>query len=53
MNLTLLAALTLLVAWGVLVFAAHVGGGPVHLLYAAAVILLARRIVAGAPRFLS
>jgi hypothetical protein len=53
MNLTLVAAITLLLLWGVLVFGAHNGSGPVHVLYAAAVVLLARRIIVGAPRFLS
>ena len=53
MNLTLLAALALLLAWGVLVFAARIGAGWVHLFYALGVILLARRIVTGAPRFRS
>jgi hypothetical protein len=52
-NLTLLSAIALLVAWGTLVFVAHQGSGPVHLLYAAAVILFARRIITGAPRFRS
>ncbi len=53
MNLTLVAAITLLLLWGVLVFGAHNGSGPVQVLYAAAVVLLARRIIVGAPRFLS
>ncbi|HYK81670.1 MAG TPA: hypothetical protein VEU55_00875 [Gemmatimonadales bacterium] len=53
MNLTLVGALALLLIWGVLVFGAHVGSGPVHLLYAAAVVLVARRILVGAPKFLS
>jgi hypothetical protein len=53
MNLTLISAIALLVAWIVAVFVAHVGSGPVHLLYAAAVVLLARRVVAGARGFLS
>ncbi len=53
MNLTLVAAITLLLAWGALVFGAHVGSGPVQLLYAASVVLFARRIVVGAPKFLS
>ena len=53
MNLTLLGAVTLLVAWIVLVFGAHIGTGPVHLLYAVAVVLFARRVLAGAPKFLS
>ena len=53
MNLTLVAAIILLLLWGGLVFVAHLGAGPVHLLYAVAVILFARRVVAGAPQFLS
>ena len=32
MNLTLISAIALLVAWIVIVFVAHVGSGPVHLL---------------------
>ncbi len=53
MNLSLIAAIGLLLLWGIIVFGAHNGDGPVHVLYAAAVILFARRIIAGAPRFLS
>ena len=53
MNLTLVAAIALLLLWGILVFAAHHGSGPVQLLYALAVILFARRIIGGAPKFLS
>jgi hypothetical protein len=53
MNLTLIAAVVLLLVWGILVFVLHLGQGPVHLLYAAAAILFARRIVVGAPKFLS
>lgn len=53
MNLTLLSAIASLVAWGVLVFVAHQGGGPLQLLYAAAMILFARRIIVGAPSFRS
>jgi hypothetical protein len=53
MNVTLITAIALLVAWGVLVFAAHVGAGPVHLLYAASALLFARRILTGAPTFRS
>jgi hypothetical protein len=53
MNLTLAAATGLLLLWGMLVFGAHIGSGSVHLLYAAAVILFARRTVVGAPKFLS
>jgi len=53
MNVTLVAAIVLLGAWAALVFGAHLGSGPVQLLYAAAVILLARRVIVGAPKFLS
>ena len=53
LNLTLLAAVVMLLAWFLLVFVSHVPSGAVHLLYAAAVILLARRILVGAPRFVS
>lgn len=53
MNLTLLAAIACLVAWLLLVFMAHIGSGPVHLLWAVAVLLFARRVLAGAPKFRS
>ena len=53
MNLTLVAAVALLLLWGVLVFVAHNGSGPAQVLYAAAVVLFARRIIVGAPKFLS
>lgn len=43
----------MLLAWFVLVFASHVPSGSVHLLYAASMILFARRILVGAPRFVS
>jgi hypothetical protein len=49
----MISAIILLVVWIILVYAAHVGSGAVHLLYALAMILVARRIAAGAPRFLS
>ena len=53
MNLTLISATVLLVAWILVLFVGHVGSGPVHLLYATAVVLFARRVVAGARGFLS
>jgi hypothetical protein len=53
MNLTLAAAIALLLLWGTLVFAMHLGSGSVQVLYAAAVILFARRVIVGAPKFLS
>ena len=53
MNLTLVAAIACLAAWLALVFVAHIGSGPVQLLWAAAVLLFARRALAGAPRFRS
>lgn len=43
----------MLLVWVLLVFAAQVPSGAVHLLYAGAIILIARRILAGAPRFVS
>ena len=53
MNLTLLAAVVMLALWIVLGFVAPIPAGWVHLLYAGAMVLLARRVMAGAPRFLS
>lgn len=53
MNLTLSAAVVMLLAWGVLVFGLEAASGTVHLLYAGAVVLFARRALVGAPRFLS
>jgi len=53
MNLTLVAAIALLVLWGTLVFGMHLGSGPVQVLYALAMVLFARRIIVGAPKFLS
>lgn len=52
MNLTLLAAVLMLLVWIVLVVS-QVPSGAMHLLYAAAVILFARRILVGAPKFVS
>ena len=49
----MLAAVAMLVAWFLLLFVAHVPSGTIHLLYAAAIILIARRILVGAPRFVS
>lgn len=52
MNLSLVAAIVSLGLW--LVLLVHqVPNGFIHLLYAGAVILLVRRIVVGAPKFLS
>ncbi|HKW42045.1 MAG TPA: hypothetical protein VJN39_12415 [Gemmatimonadales bacterium] len=51
--MTLVTAIALLVLWAVLVFGLHNGSGPVQLLYAIGVILMARRILVGAPKFLS
>jgi hypothetical protein len=49
----LLAAVVMLLAWAVLLFVAHVPSGTIHLLYAGAMILFARRALLGAPRFVS
>jgi len=43
----------MVVAWILLVFVAQVPSGSVHLLYAGAVILFARRVLVGAPTFVS
>lgn len=53
MNVTLLTALVLLAAWAVLLFGFHSASGNIHLLYAAAAVLIARRILVGAPSFRS
>ena len=53
MNITLLAAVVMLLVWLLLVFVAQVPSGAIHLLYAGAMILFARRLLAGAPRFVS
>ena len=53
MNLTLLAAVGILIVWIVLVFVARVPSGWVHVCYVTAVLLCARRILVGAPKFLS
>jgi hypothetical protein len=43
----------MLLAWILLLFVAHVPSGTIHLLYAGAMVLFARRILIGAPRFVS
>jgi hypothetical protein len=53
LNLTLIAAVTMLLVWLVLVFILQVPSGAVHLFYAGGVILIARRMLIGAPRFVS
>ena len=53
MNVTLVTAVVLIVAWLLLVFVAQVPTGYVHLLYAGAVMLCARRVLVGAPSFRS
>jgi hypothetical protein len=53
MNVSLLAAVAMVVGWIALVFVAQVPSGWVHLLYVGAVLLFARRILVGAPRFVS
>jgi hypothetical protein len=49
----LLGAVAMALAWLVLVFVSHVPSGAVHLLYAVSIMLFARRILVGAPRFVS
>jgi hypothetical protein len=53
MNLTLLAAVTMVLVWLTLVYIVQVPSGWIHLLYIGAVTLFARRILVGAPRFIS
>lgn len=53
MNLSLVLALVSLVVWIILGFVSPVPAGWVHLFYAASVLLIVRRILLGAPRFLS
>lgn len=53
MNLTLISAVTLLLVWLAVLVVAAPAPGAAHLLYAGAVVLFARRVVVGAPKFLS
>ncbi|MGH7700738.1 MAG: hypothetical protein ACREMJ_09520 [Gemmatimonadales bacterium] len=53
MNLTLLAAVVMLLLWIVLAIVLALPAGWVHGFYAAGWILLARRVVVGAPQFRS
>lgn len=43
----------MLLTWLLLLFVVQVPSGSIHLLYAGAVILFARRALIGAPRFVS
>jgi hypothetical protein len=43
----------MLLVWLLLLVVAQLPSGAMHLLYAAAIILFARRILVGAPRFVS
>lgn len=53
MNLTVLFGVVSLVVWVLLAFVVAVPAGWVHLFYAAAVVLFARRVMVGAPEFRS
>jgi len=53
MTLSLVLAIASLVVWIVLGFVVAIPAGWPHLFYAAAVILIARRVIVGAPKFLS
>ncbi len=53
MNLTVVFGIVSLVVWIVLAFVVAVPAGWVHLFYAGAVVLFARRVIAGAPQFRS
>ena len=50
MNLSLLGACVMLLTWIALVFVVQEPSGWIHLLYAGAVLLFARRILLGPPR---
>jgi len=50
MNLSLVCAIVMLLTWVAPVFVVGVPTGWVHLLYAAAVVLFARRILLGRPQ---
>jgi len=53
MNLSLIFGIVSLVVWVLLAFVVAVPAGWVHLFYAAAVVLFARRVMVGAPKFRS
>jgi hypothetical protein len=53
MTLSVLLAVVSFILWIVLAFVTPIAAGWVPLFYAAAVILIARRILVGAPRFVS
>lgn len=53
MNLSLIAGVVMLLVWGVLLAVAQPATGTIHLLLAGGVVLLARRVLVGAPKFLS
>ena len=49
----MLTGVVMLIAWFLLLFVWQVPSGTIHLLYAGAIILIGRRLLVGAPRFLS
>lgn len=53
MTVSLLAAVAMVIGWILLVFVVQVPSGWVHVLYAGAALLFARRVLVGAPRFVS
>ncbi len=53
MNLSLVFGIVSLVVWIILAFVMAVPAGFVHLFYAAAIVLFARRVLVGAPAFKS
>jgi hypothetical protein len=52
-NVTLLVAVAMVIVWVALLFVAQVPSGWVHVPYVIAVLAFARRILVGAPRFVS
>ena len=53
MNVTLLTAIGAVILWLVLWIVLAIPAGWVHLCYALAMVLFARRVLVGAPRFRS
>ena len=49
----MLTGVVMLIAWFLLLFVWQVPSGTIHLLYAGAIILIGRRLLVGAPRFMS
>ena len=53
LNLTLVIAVVSLLVWAGLLFGLHVQSGAINAFYALGAVAVARRIMVGAPKFLS